>query len=1813
MEFRVLGPLEVVREGDHLALGGPKQRAVLALLLARAGNQVPTDTLIYGIYGDAAPERAHRSIHTYVSNLRGELNGVVEREGDGYVLRAEPAQIDAVRFEGQVRQAGQEDDPSAVGELLRDALALWRGHPYADIDRPSLSPEIARLNELRVAAIAARVDADLETGLDRELLGELDSLAAEHPLHEGFCAQQMLALYRAGRHAEALRAFERTRRYLAEEMGLNPSPELQALEGRILNHDETLLLPRRPTVRTAAVLVSDLDAGELGQLAPHKRSNILTEQALAIESAIVDHRGHLFAHTGTTTFAWFDSAESAVEAAIAIGRQASSDAPGLRAAVAVGDLEVTNPDEVSGPPLSRAASLVATAHPGQTLLAAGAHEEVARSGAAGLVIRSLGPHDIPGLADGELVYQLGVDGNVDAFPPLLVGSRPAVLPSHEIRVPGYELRERIRSSFLGVIHRGYQPSAGREVLIKVIQPELANSPGFIRRFEVEAQMVSRLEHPRIVPLLDHWREPDTAYLVMRWMHGGTLADRIESAPLSLDEMTPVVEAVGEALAYAHRNGVAHGSIDPASVVFDGEGNAYLSEFSVAHHAGSDTDIVAGDILDLAMLIGRSVAETDRLDEFLSAASTPGGFADVSTLVQAWRRATGKAVSDPAKTLTDTRNPYKGLRAFSELDAADFYGRREETHKLLATVAERRLVAVIGPSGVGKSSVVRAGLIPQLRSGALPGSAGWLIVDMIPGASPYQELASALLRVASEQPTDIESELRSGDNGLVRAAKRYLPPHSTLLLVIDQFEELFTLVHEAAERDRFLALISHAVSDDPSPVRIVITMRADFFDRPLGSGSFGDVLGEATVPFPAPSAEGLREMIEMPAAAVGVAFEPGLVERIAADVKDQPGALPLLEFSLTDLFDRRTADVITFEGYEETGGVAGALGRRAELIHGGLGAEAQNATREVFLRLVNVTDAGRDTRRRIRRSELAHLGIESGAIEEVVRGFGEQRLLTFDRDPVTRGPTVEVAHEAILGAWPRLAEWIDGYREDLLLRGRLAAAVDEWEESGRSNEYLLTGGRLTQHEAWTADTDLGLSASEMDYLSSSRAAEDDRRAGRRRSRRRVLTSLSAAAIVAVLLATVAWVQRNRAEHARMEAAARELSLQARDQLGEDPELSLLLAIEAVRSAQEADADLLTATTALRSALAENRILARHEGGLFVDVSPDGSLFATAELDGAVIIRELASGTEVAGLTRPGVQAIGASFSPDGQQLAVHYATANTPVWLWHLSSRSHRAFSGPDPSGARTPTIVSFDDTGRYLAAGSGGEVTVWGTDDGSELAGIETRGEPLFLPGADLLMVTDFIPGEGGPRSSLLRSFDTGTWEESSRTELDIVAESIAVSPDGRLLVASSASEQRVAAYDVSADFVQVWEQTVSRPYRFAWVEGSAWVAVGSDGGQISLLDAESGGLGLTLDRGHVGGVWSVADAGAGRIISAGFDGTSVVWNANPGPRAEVAEVRTGVELVRAAGFAPYPSRVLVTDRADRSALILDAGSGELVREIQDSIVGTGVETWTMAEGRVVGEVTSSGSGLIRDSSTDEVIYTAPDGWGVWGVDNTISYAYIVPIDRPPGHPVNVVTLPDGEVILNVPQAGFPEFSSDGRYALVPTGAGRVDVYSTAERRQVGSWPFALFEPLPNGRTASALDLEGNLWLVDFARLLEGATLDEAKIWSEFATDGPVFMTGHVINADGSLIAVAARTDDPARIWSDDGTLVAVLDSNLTEAPPYIFFHPDAPHVTLLSDGGRLLTYTLDPDELVGIAEERVARSLTDDECRTFMHLDSCT
>jgi basic membrane lipoprotein Med (substrate-binding protein (PBP1-ABC) superfamily)/DNA-binding SARP family transcriptional activator len=478
-------------------------------------------------------------------------------------------------------------------------------------------------------------------------------------------------------------------------------------------------------------------------------------------------------------------------------------------------------------------------------------------------------------------------------------------------------------------------------------------------------------------------------------------------------------------------------------------------------------------------------------------------------------------SSPIDSNRWVENPYLGLRAFREADHARFFGQERLVDRLVARVTgDASFTAVVGPSGSGKSSAVQAGLIPRLRRDH-PEVA---IALMQPGAQPFGSLDAALAEATGTATRDVAAMLADPD-GLTACAREFLGGGpERLVVVIDQFEELFTMVDDAESR-RFLDLLARGARDEAHLVHVVATLRADFYDRPLADPNFGQLFADNVVTVVALGPDELESAATLPARQLDIDVEPRLVGRLVADVAGQPNALPLFQYALTELFDARSGPTLDLATYERIGGVRKAVARRAESLYGQLDTAEREAARQLFLRIVTVSGdvVGR---RRVPASELVSLDIDLVALRNVIDAYARYRLLALDRDPATGSPTVEVAHEALLSEWHRLRDWIDRHRADLSKQSSFLAAVNEWESSGRDPGYLLHGTRLDDYRSWAASTGLRLTATEHDFLTAAVAAgeadaadEAQREQHRLRLQRRARRQLAGLFVAAAALAGV----------------------------------------------------------------------------------------------------------------------------------------------------------------------------------------------------------------------------------------------------------------------------------------------------------------------------------------------------------------------------------------------------------------------------------------------------------------------------------------------------------------------------------------------------------------------------------------------------------------------------------------------------------------------------------------------------------------------
>ena len=895
-----------------------------------------------------------------------------------------------------------------------------------------------------------------------------------------------------------------------------------------------------------------------------------------------------------------------------------------------------------------------------------------------------------------------------------------------------------------------------------------------------------------------------------------------------------------------------------------------------------------------------------------------------------------------------RNPYKGLHPFVEADADDFFGREQLVGELVERVAAERFVAVVGPSESGKSSVVLAGLVPAIRA------RGWKIAVTTPGAYPLEELEAALLRIAVNPPGSLREQLEADELGLLRAVKRVLPDDGLdLLLVVDQLEEVFTLVESDERRAHFLSILEVAIRDPRSRLRVVATLRADFYDRPLLHRGFGEVMRDRVEPVLPLSPDELERAITGPAKRVGVTLEEGLLGRIVADVVDEPSALPLLQYALTELHERRDASTLTRTAYEAIGGISGAVAGRAEALYEGLGPAGQEAVRQLFLHLVTLGEAA-DTRRRVERAELESLDVDRGELGLAIDAFGAARLLSFDRDPRTETPTVEVAHEALLSRWARLQDWISAARDDLRAHQRLSAAAREWRDVDRDSSLLMRGAQLTRFESWAAESGIAQTELEREYLAASvaareaeRVAEEARRAREaaleRRSVRRLRALVGVMTLAALLaggLTVFAFQQSNRSKHQARISRARELAAASVANLTVDPELSILLALRAVETTDGGRDALPDAVDALHRAVAATRVLRTiHAQAAAASFSPDGSTFATAGLQG-VTVWSTSTARRIAMLRGRGGPFRFVVYSPDRMRIAA--AAADGAATIWNVRTGRRIVELAPPPLAAGVDGL-DFSPDGTRLAADDGvGEVWDWDVPSrrvtwkrATDFAacGLAWSPDGAHLATGDC--GTHFSPSFG-------RIWDARTGRVVVRTSPQIGAlPAVAFSRGGRYLATPNRS-----------GIAQVWEAHTGRLVStFSGHTGEAvgiafgpgdQVATGGTDGTVRLWDATTGKEMLTL-TGQRTPVQRVAVSPDGRkVVSAGEDGTIMLWDITPEGSRDWLTLTAHPGGVESVTYDPTGRKLLTTGDIDTKAKLWDARNGRLLttytREVDPAV-----------------------------------------------------------------------------------------------------------------------------------------------------------------------------------------------------------------------------------------------------------------------------------
>ena len=1113
-------------------------------------------------------------------------------------------------------------------------------------------------------------------------------------------------------------------------------------------------------------------------------------------------------------------------------------------------------------------------------------------------------------------------------------------------------------------------------------------------------------------------------------------------------------------------------------------------------------------------------------------------------------------------------------------------------------------------------------MPYLRKGV--GEQIWDIATLLPGDRPLHSLAAALVPILEPEMTETDRLAEIGKlaghfakksvalRDVVARILEKQPGTGHLLLVVDQWEELYTLVRDDQMRQRFLGELLEATGG--GMLTTVLTLRGDFFGRALSHRALADRLQNVNLgPM---TREELEYAIEAPAQKVGLTFEPGLVGRIIDDVEKEPGSLPLLEFFLTGLWERRRAGMLHHEAYEDMGEVRGAMARRADEVFEKLSPEDQKLVRRVVVQLVRPGEGTQDTGRRATFAEVGE------AARPVVQRLADARLTVTGRNE-SGEQTIEVAHEALIHNWDRLRDWMDEDREFLLWRQRLRAHLDEWEDADHNADELLRGVMLGEAKDRYQERIHELSGTERRFIKESLLRQEQQE----RARRRRIAITKLVAVVMTVLAIGASLAGWYASEQKKIALAQKLLAQAELMTSHQPSLQqrgVLLAVESMRLHHSLEAD-----QVLRHGLA---LLAQpiadveHEGIVrcVVFSPPYGQYVATASDPNAVRVWDAASGKKVARIDHE-AEVLSVVFSPNGKLLATASMDCSARVWDTNESREVVRI------DHEDTVSCVAFNADGNYVATASMDcSARIWDANSGEEVARMvhETSVSCItFSPDGNYVATASADPNA--------RVWDVNSGTETASLPHNGAVEDVGFSPDGRYL--ATASEDGTAC---------LWDWKTKQKVSCMKHEGIVYSVVFSPTGKclataclpdvVKVWGWNATGCEEVTQMKHEASVLSMVFSRDGRYLATASDcNTAQVWDPNSGK--EMARMNHDAEVLSVA-FSPDGKRVATASR-DKMMRVWKATAGdEFVRMDHDKAVraiafspdgkcivtacdDNMVRLWDTTSGdlrvctdadRPVLSLTFSPDGTYvataSDNNTVRLWDVANDVWGppllkeeylvhdiAFGPNEkllaTTAYGHTAAVRNVTDR--NQVTLSLGNLVRTA------AYSPDGKY--LATGfeddtAALWDV-TNAERihelEHEGDVSHVKFSPEGKYLATVSKDRVVRVWDV-----ISGEKVAEMKHEAKVSCiifslpEGKHLATG---SKGGTVRIWDVRTGLEATRMRHDGDVYSVV------------FSPDGKYVATASKDETARIWIWRRDDLIDLARSRLARNLTSEEWQRYL------
>ena len=1122
-------------------------------------------------------------------------------------------------------------------------------------------------------------------------------------------------------------------------------------------------------------------------------------------------------------------------------------------------------------------------------------------------------------------------------------------------------------------------------------------------------------------------------------------------------------------------------------------------------------------------------------------------------------------------------PFKGLASFDLDDSAFFFGRERLVAEMVARLVGAPLMGIVGPSGSGKSSALRAGLLPALAEGVLPGSEGWTLMLLRPGEHPARALDDAVAATA---------------------------PDARLVVAVDQFEEVFTACRDEAERGAFVDALVESTRDPRRRALVLVAIRADFYGRCASYPELWRLLGANQVTVGPMRREELRRAIELPARRAGLEADRELTDALVGDVEGEPGALPLMSTALLELWQRRDGRHLRLAAYEQAGGVDGAVARLAESTYARLDPAQQRIARRILLRLAGEGEGDAVVRRRVGFDELPGKGVA-----EVLDALAVDRLVT-----VSEG-TAEVAHEALLREWPRLRGWLEEDAQGRRLHNDLGTAARAWDAAGRDAGELYRGARLAAALDWSAAHDADLSPAERAFLDQSRATSE-------RSQRRLRAGLVGVAgllVLAVIAGALAFDQRGNAREKAVAADAQRLG--SRGLLENDLDTSLLLARQgvALNDSVQTRGSLLAALGKSPAAVG----VMRGDGERMSELalSPDERTLVAGDPAGNVFFFDTRTHRRVA-TVRPttGIAWITKlTYSPDGSRLAIAHDTATRGNAVAVLDTRSRRvlrSFTPPRP-GFVTAMRFTADETIELTTVANQDSENEpahfmrYDARTGRRLLGPIVLNRRAYSP---LLSMSDgrrlITAGDG---EVVVRDAATlqvrRRYRVAGETEPRWAA-GFALSPDDRTLSIGE-RDGSVRLLELRTGAVRTASGRHDDGVGAAqFTPDGRTLVTGSEDDNVIVWDVRQAAAGETLS-GHSSGVESLRITRNSRTAyTAGLDGRVFIWDL-VGRRRLGRPFKASAGGDAFAGAVSSDSRLFARGQDDGAITITDTrtlaprtpfragGSGQSMR--LRFVPGSRLMVVAREQGFLALVDSDSGRILRRLRGHRGRIYTpgmSADGRLLatgGGDDKTVRF-WSLPAGRALGAPLRFRR-----------QLFEAQLSPDGRRMVVSLvdenyESGTVEVWDVRSRRRVRSVRLAAFAGFtrfsPDGRLLAV----GNR----FGKTQVWSTASWKPVTRWLGGDGGGILIGH-ISPDGRRLATGSDTGN-VQLWDipTEQALGAPLPGG-TNVPVLPFFTADGTALIASYATGRAITWDIRPESLTRHACEVAGRRLTRAEWQEFL------